>query len=96
MALGKWNNLHEALIKDWEENLVRTAISNGYDVIVDDTNLNLNTCERWKKVSIYLDCKIEFKFIATALDECIRRDKQRPDPVGENVIRKLYDKYLKL
>ena len=36
---------------------------------------------------------IEFKDFFIPLQECIDRDSKRPNPIGEEVIRKTYEKY---
>ena len=37
--------------------------------------------------------ELEFKDFFTPLQECIERDSKRPNPIGEEVIRKTYEKY---
>ena len=37
--------------------------------------------------------KLEFKDFFIPLQECIERDSKRPNPIGEDVIRKTYEKY---
>lgn len=36
---------------------------------------------------------LEIKNFFTPLQDCIERDSKRPNPVGEEVIRKTYEKY---
>lgn len=36
---------------------------------------------------------LEFKDFFIPLQECIDRDSKRPNPIGEEVIRKTYEKY---
>ena len=37
--------------------------------------------------------ELEFKDFFTPLQDCIDRDQKRPNPIGEEVIRKTYEKY---
>lgn len=37
--------------------------------------------------------ELEFKNFSTPLQDCIERDSKRPNPIGEEVIRKTYEKY---
>ena len=37
--------------------------------------------------------ELEFKDFFISLQDCIERDSKRPNPVGEEVIRKTYEKY---
>ena len=36
---------------------------------------------------------LEFKDFFIPLQDCIERDSKRPNPIGEEVIRKTYEKY---
>jgi len=36
---------------------------------------------------------LEFKDFFIPLQKCIERDSKRPNPIGEEVIRKTYEKY---
>jgi len=92
----EWNQDNEVFIKEIEEEFVRRAIRSGKNVVVDDTNLANETCQRWKNLAAFLDCNIEFKFFYTPLETCIYRDSLRTNPVGEKIIRNLHNKYLKI
>lgn len=61
----------------------------GYVVIVSDTNLRWKYRKRWVKLAESLNVPVEFVHIDTPIEVCIARDAQRPDPVGEEVIRKM-------
>ena len=37
--------------------------------------------------------ELEFKNFFIPLQDCIERDSKRPNPIGEEVIRKTYEKY---
>lgn len=37
--------------------------------------------------------ELEFKDFFTPLEVCIERDSKRPNPIGEEIIRKTYEKY---
>jgi len=65
------------------------------DVIVDDTNLRGDTVLALE--SIARIARAEFfvvDFTDVHLETCIERDAARPDPVGEQVIRRMWAKYL--
>ncbi len=59
-------------------------------MLIDNTNLNLNYINEFRKLlSEHTDAiEISYQLIDTPIDECIRRDEQRDDSVGEAVIRK--------
>ena len=107
--LGKyWVPSREGLVTDIERLSVIKALNEGYDIILDSTNI----IERkflhsfwlsYTKIPIHPsyisnELTIEFKdFFDVSLEECIRRDSERTEmKVGEDVIRRFYDKQLKL
>lgn len=82
------------------DHIISSAIENGYDVIVDDTNFHEKHLESIKKIIENTSngtqpVKIVQRFFNTSLQECIERDANRKNPVGAKVIRDMYNKYLK-
>lgn len=48
----------------------------------------------WAKQWVLEDPEhLEFKNFFIPLQDCIERDSKRPNPIGEEVIRKTYEKY---
>lgn len=70
------------------------ALSDGFDVIYDATNLT-----RWCRGEIIKLClqnvRIEAHIMSTSVEECIRRDTERYRTVGEEVINAMAKKYEK-
>jgi predicted kinase len=67
------------------------------DVIVDDTNLRNKTVREWAELAAKFDATFEVHdFTDVPLDECLRRDKGRPEDerVGEDPIRRMHERYL--
>lgn len=67
------------------------------DVCVDDTNLRSRTVRDWAGLAARFGASFEVHdFTDVPLEECIRRDIDRPeeDRVGEQTIRRQYDRYL--
>lgn len=98
--LGKyWVPNREHLVKAIKDEFLREALINNYDVVID--NMNLNPLEELYYRQIALECSsyhtpiytVEFKDFLTPLQDCIERDSKRPNPIGEEVIRKTYEKY---
>lgn len=92
-----WIPSQEELITQWEDWCVILALQQGLNVVLDATNLN---DERSKsRVDSFRQqipkLKFETKFFDTPLDVCLKRDAKRADGVGETVIMRMYDKYLK-
>lgn len=88
-----WIPSQEKLISAWEFDSIRTALSLGFNVVSDSTNLNLSTIATLTNIARELAVEIEFKMIEIELDEAIRRDLLRPNPVGAEVITGFYNRY---
>ena len=89
-----WIPSQEKLISQWEFDNTRSALKLGYNVVSDSTNLNLATIAALTAIAVECEAEIEFKLIEADLDECIKRDSLRPNPVGESTIRHFYKRYI--
>lgn len=85
----------EDTVKKAEAMIIKYFLNKGRDVIVDDTNLKDNTVKWLYKMAAECDSDVEFIKIDTPLEECIKRDAMRDNPVGKGIIRHMY-KQLKL
>lgn len=100
-----WVPSREPLIKAMHNSFLNEAMLQGYDIVLDNMNLNQKTLAEIKKVvdefnkwlllsPVDLQYDIKYQtFFDTSLEECIARDAQRKNPVGEEVIRNTYNKY---
>ena len=101
MFSQKWSKELEQLVIDTELRAIDNALYEEMDVVVDDvSNLNRYTVDKiWNIVEKYQhmrsisDYGIIYQDLFTSLEECIERDSKRPNPIGEEVIRKTYEKY---
>lgn len=102
-----WVPAREDYIIACRNQLLNLAICIGFDTIVIDA-MNLNPKD-FEYVSIVVDkaneiikdtknqYKIEIKdFTNVPLNVCIKRDSKRENPLGENVIRGIFNKYKEL
>lgn len=91
-----WIPKQEDMITEWENACIESALTSGYNVILDATNLNdgRNRARVEKLREQFPDLKVEYRFFDESLEECIKRDLVRPNSVGEVVIRRMYNKYL--
>jgi len=91
-----WIPKQEKLITAWEDSCIDIALDNGYNVILDATNLNddRNKSRLDKLKAKFPELKSEVKFFDVSLKDCIKRDLRRHDSVGQEVIKGMYDKYL--
>lgn len=104
--LGKyWVPSRESLIDSMYWNLLEQATSSGYDIVIDNMNLNekyideVNTfieeTNLWLEQTL-ADFKYEVEikdFFHVPLQTCIDRDAQRENPIGERVIKNTFNKY---
>ena len=88
-----WVPSQEDYISDLEEFSVRAAIKRNYNVIIDATNLNPKTQEKWRKIATETKSSIEFKEFYITFKEALERDKNRERSVGEKVLKNFYLKY---
>lgn len=91
---GEWSKENEAFIVWARDTLVEIALSEGYSVIVDDTNFNPEHEQTLRQLANY-QANFEVKHFDTPLEVCIERDALRHKPVGRAVIEDMYNKYVK-
>src|SRR6185295_16122559 len=93
-----WLPKQEDLITVWERDCICSALYEGYNVIVDATNLNQKFMEQTKAHILATGVEVKFEyqdFTHVPLEECIKNDLKRPNSVGEKVIRKFYNNFLR-
>lgn len=100
-----WVPSRESLITSMYLSILNDSMIGGYDIVIDNMNLNVKTIEEIQNIvkdfnlestlemrPIYYE--VEFKdFFDIPLEVCIERDSKRENPVGEQVIRDIYNKY---
>lgn len=94
--LGKyWVPERESLVLDIQEQAIIEALKQGYDIVIDNTNLKQVLVDKFRTLTlVFEDYEFQTKnFFDTPLSVCIERDKNRDNPVGEQVIRNFYNKY---
>lgn len=92
---GKWASSREKKTVACERWIVELLLDWKKNVVVDDTNLNPTHERYFKGMAGSHNADFEVKMFDTPLEECIKRDNARPNGVGETVIRKMYNQYLK-
>lgn len=105
--LGKyWVPSREDLVKSLRSVFLLNSMSYGFDIVIDNMNLNPKELEYYNEVLdswnnpecampdvVRPKYSLEFKDFFIPLQDCIERDSKRPNPIGEKVIRKTYEKY---
>jgi predicted kinase len=91
---SKWSRKNEKFVLKARDLLIDQALQDGFNVIVDDTNFHPKHIQTIKEIAKKYNAKVEIQFIDTPIEECIRRDLIRPNSVGEQVIRSMYNQFL--
>lgn len=98
--LGKyWVIQREDFVTNIEDHCLIEGMKNGYDIVLDAMHLS----PYWYNTLDYLVCymnsksnKYEYKIVCkpfpTRLSECIRRDAERENPIGKDIILNTYEK----
>ena len=103
-----WIPSREGIVSSTKLQTTLYAMRMGYDIVVDNMNLNPKEVKYWENVIdshnniktsdinpdwVQYEYEIEFKDFFIPLEECIRRDAMRPNPIGEKVIRDTWRRY---
>lgn len=94
--LGGFSKKKERDVIKIRNQLIRTGIQLGRNVIVDDTNLNPIHERTIKSIAKELGATFEVNdsFLEVSPEECIERDLGRAHSVGQNVIYSMYEQYI--
>ena len=97
MLSFKYSKAYEEAVNLVQRSIITAALFKDYNVIVDNTGFNTEYRDKIEDMINYVvvdEVEFEDKFFDTPLEECIERDSKRDNPVGEKVIRTMYNKYL--
>jgi predicted kinase len=88
-------NKIEGLINVLSDNLILESLNKKLNVIIDNTNLKAEYINHYIDLVKY-KADVEFMIFDISLDKSIKRDLDRKNPVGEDVIKRMFKDYLKL
>lgn len=92
---GKHSKGNENNILQIRDMLVRNHLNSGYDVIVDDTNLDPKHEIALHNIANEYNATFEIKsFLDVPLAKCIRRDLARPKSIGQRAIESMFTRYM--
>ena len=94
-----WVPNREKVVTATYNTVLAYSMEKGYNIVVD--NMNPKTCAELEKTvkdfneNYTYDWKyeVEYKDFFIPVDECIRRDAMRPNPIGEKVIKATWRRY---
>ena len=89
-----WNHQNEKEVLKVRDTLLTNFLNSGYDVIIDDTNLAKKHETRIRQL-VKKTAEVEVvSFLDVPIEECIQRDRERENSVGEKVIRNMYEQFV--
>ena len=90
-----WIPEQEEWVSDVEEAQVRSALKHKFDVIIDDTNLNPKTLQRWQEIADETGAEMKVIEFYVTMDVALKRDnnKDRKHHVGPTAIKRFYKQY---
>lgn len=93
---GKWSKFNEKQVLRIRDQIIETALQDGKSVIVDDTNLAPKHQARMEELAKKHEVNLNVYdvFLEVPVEECIKRDLQRPNSVGEKVIRDMHKQFI--
>nr|DAN17734.1 MAG TPA: polynucleotide kinase [Caudoviricetes sp.] len=95
MLCTEWSYAFESIVIKMQLSMVKAALDKGYSVVIDDvSNLNEKTINRLKQTFPNTEIQLKDICLLTDINECIRRDALRENPIGEKVIRETYNRYI--
>lgn len=87
---------NEKMIIAIETAMIKEFALAKHNIIVDNTHFVKVHEDRLRSLAEALGYQFEIKdFSHVSLEECIERDKKRPNYVGESVIRRMYNEHLR-
>lgn len=83
----------ESIVTSIEHSAIRKSLSSGYSIIIDATNFKGTGQFTEIADQLGIDYELIIKRFDTSLEECILRDSKRDNPVGKEVIERMYNKH---
>lgn len=84
---------HEKSVSDIHNTMIHAAINNGKDIVISDTNMRERYIKNFIKIAMKNDYEVSIKDFPVDVQVAIKRDAQREDSVGEDVIRTMNKKF---
>jgi predicted kinase len=88
------------IMKTLRASFLGDMMQKSWDIVIDNMNLNPKDWEFYEGIVKthnqtfpQLQYEIDYKDFFTPVEECIRRDAMRPNPIGEQVIRATWKRY---
>lgn len=91
----KWENRYyeaklEMLVKHTERKILEQLLAQGHKVVVDNTSMDRDSRKRYLDVAKAAHVSAGIVFIDRDVQDCLKRNRQTPDPVEDVVISGLF------
>lgn len=95
MLFGKYTGVDEVAVTKMQESLLRAAMKDSYDIVLDNTSLYNKHIKDVLKIARDFYYEVEYKDFEITLEEAVERDSKRERQVGEEVIKMFFTRHLK-
>jgi predicted kinase len=93
---SQWTKSNEKHIVAVRDLITQYYLSNGFKVIVDDTNLSPDHEPRLRKIAEDTGSEFQIEsFLDVSLATCILRNAKRANPVPEKAIKSMYNTFIR-
>lgn len=90
----KHTDRNEEIVTEVRDAIIKILLANNKSVVVDETALNHNVEKQMLKIAQAARADLEVKEFHKSLEDCIKDDATRPNPVGSKIIMRMHEKYL--
>lgn len=91
---SSWSKSNEKEVLKLRDEVIRMAVRDGKNVVVDDTNFEQVHYDRMTELAQELNANFEVLFIDTPVEECIKRNELRANKVPISVITKMHNRHI--
>jgi len=91
---SKFSKDNESYILSLRDEIIISSLVQGKNVVVDDTNLDPKHLIAFESIAGEFLADFEIRFFDVDVQECIKRNRQRPNPVPDKVIYTMNERYL--
>ena len=92
---GKFSKDNESYILALRDEIIISSLVQGKNVVVDDTNLDPKHLIAFESIAGEFLADFEIRFFDVDVKECIKRNRERQNPVPDKVIYQMYERYIK-
>jgi len=85
LHFDKFTGRNEGVTKDTARLIAKNLLTAGFNVIIDDTNLNPGVLQGWKDLATEVGAKVEIEKVITDVEQSVMQDLERANAGGRYV-----------